>query len=399
MAEQTGKNIRVSFKKEVTFNTAPGPTSATVLRVNPSPGLQLARPLITPGEIRGDGMTPMARLGSRSVTGSYSADLSRVSFDEVLEAVVRGTWVAEADATSANIATVAETSNDADNFTRASGSFIMDGHRVGSVVRVKSGSHADNRNKNLRVVGVTATKLSVAESLTAASATATVLTKMKKLTNNATSPVRRSFYIEQYYQDNDNAVLYGGCRFHGLTLRGAPDGMATIEFPVTGVSLTSNNAAASPYFTSPTVSATDGLTFVDARIRYGDSDIAIATSFEMTLAVPAATLPIIGATVSPDVFDEELAITGSMTALRQGGANVASYDNETEYEVFIMLAEPASTAYISVYLPRIKVTSVDAPLGGAGALVETLGFNAGIKGTSTGYDPTMITITTGAAAS
>ena len=63
MASQTGKNMYVAFKVEEAFNTIHGTlTGAEKLRINPSPGLNLTRAAIMPGEIRSDLMTQMGRL-------------------------------------------------------------------------------------------------------------------------------------------------------------------------------------------------------------------------------------------------------------------------------------------------------------------------------------------------
>ena len=397
MPEQTGKNFRVVYAPEAEFNTRPAANSAIkAFRTNPSPGLALTRPTIVPGEVRSDGLTPMGRLGSRTVSGSYNADLSQGSFDDILEAVLRGTWVdpnkiTEVDMTS--ITTAAGT------ITATAGSWITQGVRVGDIIRLADHSAPGNNNRNIRVIGVTERILTVADTLVVAAADNDFdLTIQKKLTN-ATTPTRRSFQIEQYFQDIDRAQLFGGCRFHGMTLRGSPDGMATLEFPVTGASMAAQSEAASPYFTeAPTRSTTDGLTFVDSRLRYGGSDIAIATSFELALVTPAAGLPIIGGQTTPDVFDDETTITGSITVLRRDLDNIAALDDETEFELAVLLEDTGADpkGFVSVFVPRIKLSAVDAPLGESGGLIETLNFFAGKKEGVEGYDNSMLTICTGA---
>lgn len=90
---QSGKNVRVAYKAETTFNTPPSDvTNANQFRATPTSGLNVKRSLINTAEVRSDGMTAMARLGAKSVTGSYAGELSYGTFDPLMEAALRGTW-------------------------------------------------------------------------------------------------------------------------------------------------------------------------------------------------------------------------------------------------------------------------------------------------------------------
>jgi hypothetical protein len=67
-------------------------TGANYFRLNRGRGLKLSRDPIADDEIRDDGQTGLARLGSKKVEGILPANISRTTFDPLFEAVLRGTW-------------------------------------------------------------------------------------------------------------------------------------------------------------------------------------------------------------------------------------------------------------------------------------------------------------------
>ncbi|HXH43302.1 MAG TPA: phage tail tube protein, partial [Bradyrhizobium sp.] len=115
---QSGKNVTVAYKAETTFGiAAAGGAGAKRFRLNGG-GLSLARATIAPNEIRSDLKTSMGRYGSRSVSGSFAGDLSVGTFDDLIEAALRGTWVATAVITAATFTTLTPGAN---TFTAAAG--------------------------------------------------------------------------------------------------------------------------------------------------------------------------------------------------------------------------------------------------------------------------------------
>lgn len=401
MASQTGKNMWVAFFTEgATFNTAPGVgVAAEKLRINPSPGLNLTRANIKPGEIRSDLMTQMVRLGSNTVAGNYNCDLSISSFDTILEAIFRSTWVAAVELDEVDFTSITTT---ASTIVAAAGSWITLGVRVGDIVRITN-QDAGNEGLNLTIKTVTALTLTVegtpltVNAVPDAACEVTILKKLK----NAAVPVRRSFYIDEYNQDIDMSEVYGGCRFTGLTIRGGPDTMATIEIRVIGASQTALAAGGtSPYYTASTLRTEIGLVLVDATIARDGTTMTAATSFELNIDLNAQALPVIGATVTPDVFDNEMTVSGSLSMLREDLTYITALGDETEYYLQLLLVEPDATDPIdcfNIYIPRIKFTGVDTPLGQDGGMIQTCPFEVGMQAgdvVASGIDETMMTICT-----
>lgn len=395
---QTGRNVLVAFKAESTFNTPPSAGSAFRFRPNASTGLKLARALINPNEIRADGQTSMARLGSKSVNGGYVGDISLGTFDPLLEAVLRGTWTAAVAGTQATggLTSVTTTAN---SIVASAGSWLTAGFRVGDVARFTNLSDAANNNKNLRITGVTALTLSTAETLVinAVADSAFNFTIAKKLFQ-PTVPVRRSFTFEEYDADVDLTEQVTGARISSVKISGQPDGMCLIEFGIVGADLIPLATGTSPFFTSPTLTTSIALTLADATIRYGGADILTLTSFEVMLDLTAKTQPVIGSIITPDIFENPAQVSGSISGIRSDFTNLTRFTSETELELQVLMVEPESEPkdFISLWLPRIKLTGVDKGFGGDGALIETLPFTVGPKENTTGYDSSMIGFSTSA---
>jgi hypothetical protein len=397
MPTQAGKNLLVAYKVQPTKATAPGTGSAKQLRIDASPGLSVKRQLIENPEVRSDGLTSMPRLGSREVPGSYNVPVTVGGLDDIIEAVMRSTWVASVAITQATMTSITTTTS---TIVAAGGSWITQGVRKGDIVRLTSHSTAANNSKNLRVLDVSATTITVpAGSLTTdavADATFT-LTILKKL-KNATSPTKRAFYIEEYNQDIDVSEVFDWVKFIGIKIVGSPNGSATAEVTCLGADGATLASGASPYYISPTLNTGIRLVFADATVSFNGTDVANCVGFEINIQIAAKTEPVVGSTTSPDVFDNDMKVTGSLTFLRQDLANVGLFINETEVQLHILLVEPESEPKdcLAFYIGRVKLTGADAPLGNDGGMMETLPFTVGKSESVTGVDDSMLTISTSA---
>lgn len=399
MAFQTGNNVLVAFKVETTFNTVPGTvTGATQMRIVGG-GLGLKKATIQSQEIRSDGQTAQGRHGSRSVDGSYQCEMSTASHNPIYEAVTRSTWATSTAAYQAN-ATSAWTVGTNTITSGGLDSFLTGNIKIGDVFRLTNYSTAANNDINLRVKTLSTSIVTVFGTgiLTAGASDATcTITVLRKLTRPAT-PTRRTFYIEEYLQDIDLSTAFGGCRFTSMRINGTPDGMATAEFSALGASATAMATGTSPVYTSPTLNTTAPLVFADCKISYQGVDIAVATAFTLEYTLTAKAEPVVGTTITPDIFDNNARITGSISLIRQDLSSLAAYANETEFGIHILLEEneAAPKGCLSFFVPNVKLSGLEDALGGDGAMIESIQWMGGMKEgfSSTGYDDTMLTICT-----
>lgn len=404
MASQTGKNFSVAFRQEVTaFNAAPSTvTSATQVRVV-SGGLGLRKTIIQSNEARADGMTSQGRHGFRSVDGSYQCEISLGAHDALFEALMRSTWATGFACTTAtaSLTTVSTTSN---TLVAATGNWYTAGVRVGDVFRCTGLADAGNNNKNLRVKALSTTVLTLhGTSVLVSNATPQTLfvVNVGRKLKRATTPTRRTLYIDQYNSDIDSSEVFGGCRVVSAKINGTPDGMATVEFGFLGASATPLASAASPFYSSYVTYTGQPMVFADATLSYNGVDVGFLTGFSMDIQLNAKTEPVVGSFVTPDIFDNELRISGSMSALRSDLQGLTDFAAETEFGLHILLVENEAEPkdYLAIYIPAVKLASADASFGGDGALTETRNWFAGMKeGAGApplgGYDDTLFNLIT-----
>jgi hypothetical protein len=397
MALQSAKNVTVAFKVEGTYNTPPGDTGAKFMRFTPSQGLTLSAAVIRSNEQRADALTTMGRKGSQQVTGTYTSEASLGSHDDIYEAVMRATWQAALVITEATVGGPDEITTEANAIVGANGSWIAAGLKIGDVIRLTGHSVGANNSRNLRISGLTATRIETIETLVAEGVADTTftITRGRKLSNPIT-PVKRTFHVEQRSVDVDGSQLFGGARWTGMKITGSPDGMAELEFTMLGASQDVRTGVDSPYFTTPTLFNSVPLVFADAKIGFDGEDIDVATAFELTYTINAATQPVVGSIVSPDVFDNDASMEGTFTMIRKDFENVRRFVEEEEFRLHILLTEPVAEPkpYISFFVPRNKFTDASAPLGGDGAMLETLPFQIGAQSGTDALDATLMTICT-----
>lgn len=335
MAYQSGRNILVAYKPEVTFGELPdGATGSKVLRIN-SGGLNLTKEPIRSNENRRDGQISRGRHGSRSVSGSYPVDLSLGSCDDFIEAVFRGTF--DAPLALSGLAVAADAG--ARTYTRATGSWIADGVRVGDVVRFGAftAGGAPNNGRNLRVTGLTATVMTVADEVTTiAEQTAITLARPKKLVMGTTP---RSFSFEEREIDIDGSKIFTGVRIGQMQLQMQPNGMVIITFSLVGQDMDTKTGADSPYFASPVATVSIGMTAVEAMIRLGTQDVADVTAVDLTINLNASGMPVVGAVLTPEVFTNQATVEGSITALKKDLSRVQNFLNEDQLSLHLLFTE------------------------------------------------------------
>jgi hypothetical protein len=357
------------------------------MRIIGGNGMQLNYAQVQSVEKLANSLTSMGRLGYKSTTGDFNKELSVGGVTDVeVEAVMRAAWTAAVTGAFATFTTVAVQTN---ALVATAGSFITQGVKAGDIFTLSGTSQASNNGRNIRALAVTTATIStVTGTFTAVAASATgTLTALKKIFTAAT-PTRYSHTIEQYDTDITAGEIYLGCRLVGIDLSFKPGAMAQMTSHYLGVDRTTESG--SSYFTSPTLTTTIGLVADDSSIRYNGADVAKFTGFDLKFAITAAGVPIIGSRVTPDIFDNNLAVSGTITALRSDFSNLTLLDAETEFEVEIVLQSPTGSPpdCFGIYLPRVKISDLGAaPVGGGdGAKIETLTLMVGPKTADTTHD-------------
>ena len=399
MSFQTGNNVSVRYKVQSGLGTPASGSGGKELPLIASGGLVPAKAAIESPEVRADGMTAIGRHGTRSVGGDYAAVIRIGAEDELIEAVVRGTWAAAAAITQATMTSITTTTT---TIVAAAGDWIAQGVRAGDVIRLTDHSTSSNNGKNIPVVSVTANTITVPSGyLTTDSSpdSSFTLTRLKRVSNGV-PPVQRYFTFDEYHADIDQSESFTDCVISSMAMSMAADDTVRATFGIVGRQFAANATGASPVLTDPTQYLSSNLVATDAVILKNGVAITDLTGFELTLDMGAATLPTIGTTLSPDVFPNNTTLSGSFSVVRSDLTFLSNFADEDILSLFFLLAEPGSEPKpcLGVYIPYLKLMSApDAPLGGDGAMISTVNWVGGKQPTATGKVESMITFSSSAA--
>lgn len=398
MVYQTGRQVVVSYKKQSGLGTPASGSGATVFRAN-NGGLSLTKQPIQSNENRRDGMMTRGRHGQREVRGQYAGDLSLGTFDGLFEAVMRSTFLTSLaldETTTGSATTIASVG--ANSITATSGSWITKGLRVGDVIRFTSGLASANLNKNLRITGLTATVITVAETLEVQTGPIATwdLVRPKKLIQGLS---KAYFTFEEHELDIDASEIFTDCVVGSMQIELQPNGMGIVTFGIVGIDMDTESGGSAPIFTSPTATTTLGMTSVEAKIRLGSSDVADLTACRLNFDLRAAGTGIIGGSTSPDIFTNLSMVEGSLTGLRQDFSRVTNFLNEDQLSLSLMFRELDSEPmdFINFFIPNLTLSgAAKSALGADGPRTQELPIMVGVDERGGAYANTMLAIQTSA---
>lgn len=401
MTIQTGSGFLVNGKVEVTEGTAAtgGGSTGERFRVLSGPGLHLARGVIRSEEKRNDGNKGKVRLGAKSVEGEYRGELSAGSWNTLIEAALRTTAVAAATTTFNNGAALTSITVDSTSQLTFAGTTVPTafGLRVGDVFRLQNMSTAANNDVNFRVKTIAGSVVTVwGTPLTAQAADTACSLIIQKKFSQATTPTRRTFTFEEYFEETDTSYQYTGCRVTSMRWRFLPNAMVEITFGIMGLNRTALATGASPYFTSPTEYTTTAMVADDASISYNGSLVTNLTGWTIDFVIAADGPAVIGSVVKPGTFDNDLEVTGEISGLISDFSDDTLYDAETEVEMSIFLTEPNTSPvkFVNLYAGAVKITDIAGDKGGDGAFVQRKAVTLNPRVAATGYDAGVCTICT-----
>lgn len=351
-------------------------SGATYLRISGGAGGDMTKVAVESNEIRSDGMRTRGRHGSQRTTGVNESELSLGNQDDIIEAVMRGTYgtslvITEATASLTSITTTTST------IVAGGGSWITAGLRVGDVVRLTGHSTAANNSINIPIVGLTASTITTTTALTlnATPDTAFTITRPGRKVINGTT--QRYFTIEEYEADIDQSEVYQDAKFTSMTLSMSPDGLIMINptWTGTGQKLVEPTGS-SPYFTTPTLTTGAPMAVIDAMIAVNGVSVVDLTALSLTFDIGSETPAVLASKYAPDIYTGQMAISGSITALRKDLAYESAFLDETQLSLHILAVELESEPkdFVSIYVPNFTLGKVDksAFSKNAGARTQTL---------------------------
>lgn len=391
--------VLVTYAAESTWGTAPaaGGPSQRLRRV--SSNLNLAKDTFASNEVRADQQIAVYRHGGHRVAGAIQVELSTVTCDDFLEALMRGTWTAGVSKSQVQFAS-AVSDNAASSFTFGGGDALTEGFKIGDVIRFTTLAATANNNVNFRITNIsgasnrTLTVTPAPATDAVADTSFTVAVVGRKLAMGTT---KRSFAIEHSYPDIDIAELFVGCRVSGCSLQVPPNGIATASFEFMGRDASVLSAANAPYFTAATAAgASDVLTGIGGSVRLGGVEQAILTGMDLQIAGNMSSAPVIGSVLVPNIFPGRLVVTGNVSFFLQDEVLLNLFVNETAADLVVQMqaSGAAPQQFIVLNMQNVKLGAAQKQPGVDNGVLVQAPFQALLKvgGAATAYDQSTLVI-------
>lgn len=393
-----GVSSKLIYKLQSALGIPATGSGGTDLR-RTSAALNLAKETYQSNEIRPDMQVADMRHGTKQINGTLSGELSAKTYQDFFAVVLRKDFAATFTAITGLGLTIA-TSGANYTITRAAGDFLAGGVKVGQVVAITAGSvNAANLNNRVVVLSLTATALTVkplgTTALVAEGPIASCTLSAAGLSSYVpeTGHTNKYFSLERWYSDIAQSELFTDVKPTNAQVKISANGMATVDFPVVGLNLTSNT---SQQITSTNSTTTTGIdSGANGVLIVNGTAYATITNIDFDVnGNVAAADGVVGSTLRPDVFSGTVACTGTLTAHFDSVALRDLFINESEATIVVALA--ASTAkntdFVAFTLPRVKFSGADVDDVQTG-LKRTMPFTA-IKNevSGTGLEVTTIVV-------
>lgn len=361
----------VSYKAETIWGTLAGAAGAKQLRRVTS-STNLTKETYESAEIRTDRQLADFRHGVRSAAGSLNGELSPNSYADFMQAILARDFTAGV-ATSAFSCTIAA-SGELWTITRAVGSFLTESISVGDGIALTgAGLNVANASKNLLVVSMTATVLTVKvlnNTVLIAEgpiATVTATVRGKKTFVPQTGHTERSFTVEEFYSDIAQSEVFTGMKFGSMNLQLPATGLVTVDFSMQGKDLAQKGT--SQYFTAPAAQGSNGiLASVQGAMIVNGLPVALITSADFNVERALENAIAVGSNSAAEIFTGRIKVSGNLSVYFQDAVFREYFDSETPVSlVFALSASSAANAeFISFTLPKVKLGSFEKQDGELG---------------------------------
>src|SRR5574343_965863 len=217
MPAASGIFKKLAYKVETTIGTVPANDSSAKYLRRVTSDISITKDTYQSNEIRTDQQMQDMRHGVRRAQGTINGELSPGTYADFVAAALRKDFAAVSSLTGLSLTIAASSPNY--TLTRGSGDYLTGGMKVGDVVRVTAGTglNADVLNKNMLIVALTATVMTVrilnGSTITAGSGTSCTIALTGKKTWAATSShTNKSYSIEHWFSDLVQSEVYTGCQ-------------------------------------------------------------------------------------------------------------------------------------------------------------------------------------------
>jgi hypothetical protein len=340
-----GSSHEINYVEEASYGVTPSNPVFKALR-NAGTTLGMDRSSITSSEITSTRQITNTRLGNTAINGDVNGELSFLSYDDFLEALI-GHDRANYHADTITVAATGETFTDSNSNLPI---FV-----VGENVSISGFTEAGN-NGTFEVAASTASVLTVVEDVTVDEAAVTdqfvtiVSTVLKADTG------RRFFTVERQFTNIATPEWHGfkGCEANTLALEVAPDAIVTANFGFIGQAQEAIREAIISGATYEDNYTTEPMDSFSGIVTEGGGASAVVTSISLNIDNGISQNYVVGSVDTIQPSRGKINVSGSMTVFYESKALLEKFQNETESALVFTLVMNSQTYEFN--LPRIVYT-------------------------------------------
>lgn len=390
-----------SWKKQTALGSASSGTGGKAAR-RTSSTFKADRDTFASNEMSTHKQSTGVSYGLQKADGNIAGELSAGTFSDFIGSILEKDFATGVNSTALTL-TYGGSSN-AWTATRATGSFLTDGFKIGDVVRASAGSVTANNTRNFLITSVVALVITFraldGAAVTSGSSTTTTLTVTGKKTHAPTTGHVTDYYtVEEWYSDISKSETYNDCRVSQVAINLPATGNGTITTDFIGLSRTKGT---SQVLTTPTTTTTPIMAASNGAILINGTAQSIATSINFTISNSAQSAgAVIGSNTAQDVTSGRIMVSGTFTAQFDSTTLSDLYDAETVTSINVVVLGDAtgSSAFKAFSMPAVKLTS-DAADDGEKSIVRTYAFTAQYNstgGTGVATEQTILSVQDSAA--
>lgn len=369
------------FKKQAGLGVPASGAGGQILR-RESSVFTLAKGTFESDELVSHQQSTGVAFGTDAITGNLQGLISPLTYKSWMETMARKAYVAGVNTTALTNVTAAVTTGSQGTFTRAAGSYLTDGFKVGDMVRWSgwTTTGVPNNAHNMMVIAITATVMTVdtidqvAVGAKAAGDSVTGTVTGKKTLVPLTGHTDDYYTVEEWYADLARSELFTDVKLGTFGVEMPASGNCKLTFTSMGLKRVLGAAqvltAPSAETTSPIVQSPTGMVLVNG-VRQGILT-GLNFSIDASLTVDG---PVVGSKSSADVNRGKVKVSGQFTAFFDGVSMQTLYDQNTPLGVYVALTSDGTAAaeFVKFGFSRVKLTG-DAPDDGDKAVVRTYPF-------------------------
>jgi len=396
MAVAQGISKQIKMVKQTVLGTPVTSGSQKIRRVTAQ--FNLDRDTYSSSEIVSHQQSTGASVGVSKTSGKLNCEMSAGTYDDMWATLCRKTFAATTPITAVSL-TIGAAAAGVYPLSRAAGSWLTDGIKVGDVIRITVGAmNAANLNKNLLVTSIGSATVCSVVPLNGAALVAegpitgnTVTVVGKKTYVPLTGHTNEYFTIEQWFADLSKSEMFVDVKVASADVTLPATGIATVNFDMPGLSRVTASAEA---LTSPaTESATSVLTAVAGKVVVNGAVTSITgATLKIDGNIQAGEAEV-GASAVSDLIRGRVAVSGSFTAKFSDTTLQALFNSQATVALHLVAASDltGTSDFVAFTMTGVKIFS-DTADDGEKEIIRTYNFTAQYNAATTSTDGSLIVI-------